>query len=199
MIVIFVVWIILELCRIDSTAQMELLFSSLTLPLASQIKPSCNFYLHQCPSEQSCGYRSKIPAMGRSCWGTRRLCVPLVNIKYRLLFLIASYELLGFRFFAFVLFSDSGFLPPLAHSVNTSTVQRSAANCCRNAKVIDGYQMSLMCSWFFWSFFFCSCWLLRPAPASAGHMILFWNPADSCSIDSDGFQMIFTHTHTHNI
>lgn len=47
--VIFVVFIILELCHIDSTAQINLLFPSLILALSSQIKASSYLYLRQSP------------------------------------------------------------------------------------------------------------------------------------------------------
>lgn len=35
------------------TAQIDLLYSSLMLPLSSQIKPSCNFYARQSPKSRT--------------------------------------------------------------------------------------------------------------------------------------------------
>lgn len=47
--VVFAVVIIFKLCPIESTAQLNLLYSSLILPPSSQIKPSFNLYLRQSP------------------------------------------------------------------------------------------------------------------------------------------------------
>lgn len=65
--VTFVVFILLELCHIDSAAQIDLLYSSLILPLKLNHPAICICINLQTPSEQSCGYRRKIPAMDCSC------------------------------------------------------------------------------------------------------------------------------------